>query len=202
MLPTSHYGFGTFSTATDVTFDDGSYIGGLESFTCGVRNTDTFVLGARLVTPQVAWPAPASTGLGKQGGSPIIEITSADPSTVDLEADAHDRPPSRSGYSQGRRILVRTLANSASAVAITAADACARPTPTPVQGSIDFVANMQPAFRDVDLGLQPSRVDGFAPPRLPRPRPRSEVYVKLREPFNPPFLPLLEKSQAQAKSPA
>ena len=69
VLPTSHYGFGTFSTVTDVTFDDGSFIDGLESFTCGARNTDTFVLGARLVTPQIAWPAPASTGLGKQGGS-------------------------------------------------------------------------------------------------------------------------------------
>ena len=113
--PVSHFGFARFSTMTSVQFDDQSHINDLEGFTCGVSTSDTFVLGARLIAPQMTWPDPGSGGLGKQGGSPIINVSSAEPGVVSLSPDVHG---------DQRLIVVTTLANKAWPVEITAMDVC------------------------------------------------------------------------------
>ena len=84
--------FGRFTTRTSVWFDDGSEIvakktqqqqhavgTALEDFTCAsTPDDDTYLLGARLISPSHAWPPPDATGgggLGMQGAAPIAALS-------------------------------------------------------------------------------------------------------------------------------
>ena len=158
------YGFGRFATRTSVWFDDGSAVVAMEDFTCAsTDDDDTFVLGARLVSPAHAWLPPADIatgGLGMQGGAPIVALSSSDTAAVTLAASV---------AGGNRYVVVTTLANRHAPINITAAATCGGPS---VQGSATFVANLAPDFLDVDLGSSPtppkatSRKPSHAPPGL------------------------------------
>jgi hypothetical protein len=158
------YGFGRFATRTSVWLDDGSAVVAMEDFTCAsTDNDDTFVLGARLVSPAHAWLPPADIavgGLGMQGGAPIVALSSSDTAAVTLAASV---------AGGNRYVVVTTLANRHAPINITAAATCAGPS---VQGSATFVANLAPDFLDIDLGSSPtppkatSRKPSHAPPGL------------------------------------
>ena len=157
-LPES-YGFGRFATITDVWFDDGSSVKAIEEFTCAsTLDDETYVLGARLISPTHAWPPPsdiATGGLGMQGGSPIVNLSSSDPAAVTLAASV------AGGI---RHVVVTTLANRDAPIDITATATCGG---APVKGKANFVANLAPSFLDVDLGSSPPPSKAsHAPPDL------------------------------------
>ena len=117
-LPES-YGFGRFATITDVWFDDGSSVLAMEEFTCAsTLDDETYVLGARLISPTHAWPPPSDIttgGLGMQGGTPLVNLSSSDPTAVTLAASV----------AGGKRyVVVTTLANRDAPIDITATATC------------------------------------------------------------------------------
>ena len=171
-LPES-YGFGRFATITDVWFDDGSSILAMEEFTCAsTLDDETYVLGARLISPTHAWPPPSDIttgGLGMQGGAPIVNLSSSDPAAVTLAASV---------AGGGRHVVVTTLANRDAPIDITATATCGGGGGkggggsgggggAPVKGKANFVANLAPNFLDVDLGSSPPPSKAsHAPPDL------------------------------------